>query len=84
MGNKTQQERVGYHDTLISLELRSWQRVKNSKPAKYSGTHLYSQHWGGRGWGISEFNHSLVYRRSFRIARAIQGNPGFKARLNYL
>ena len=36
---------------------------------------LYSQHLGGRGRRISEFEASLVYRVSSRIARAIQRNP---------
>jgi hypothetical protein len=31
---------------------------------------------GGRGRQISEFEASLVYRVSFRIARVIQRNPG--------
>jgi hypothetical protein len=30
---------------------------------------------GGRGRGISEFETSLVYRVSFRTARATQRNP---------
>jgi hypothetical protein len=30
---------------------------------------------GGRGWWISEFEASLVYRVSFRTARATQRNP---------
>jgi hypothetical protein len=30
---------------------------------------------GGRDWQISEFEASLVYRVSSRIARAIQRNP---------
>jgi hypothetical protein len=30
---------------------------------------------GGRGRRISEFEASLVYKVSFRIARAIQRNP---------
>jgi hypothetical protein len=30
---------------------------------------------GGRGRRISEFEASLVYRMSFRTARAIQRNP---------
>jgi hypothetical protein len=34
-----------------------------------------SQHSGGRGRQISEFEASLVYRVSFRTARAIQRNP---------
>jgi hypothetical protein len=41
------------------------------------GTHLYSQHLGGRvrGRRISEFEASLVYKVSSRTARAIQRNP---------
>ena len=38
------------------------------------GAHLYSQHLGGRGRRISEFEASLVYRVSSRTARAIQRN----------
>jgi hypothetical protein len=34
-----------------------------------------SQHLGGRGRWISEFEASLVYRVSSRTARAIQRNP---------
>jgi hypothetical protein len=30
---------------------------------------------GGRGWWISEFEASLIYRVSSRTARAIQRNP---------
>jgi hypothetical protein len=30
---------------------------------------------GGRGWWISEFEASLVYKVSSRIARATQRNP---------
>jgi hypothetical protein len=36
---------------------------------------LLSQHWGGRGRQISEFEASLVYRVSSRTARATQRNP---------
>jgi hypothetical protein len=39
------------------------------------GTRLESQHLGGRGRQISEFEASLVYRVSSRIARAAQRNP---------
>jgi hypothetical protein len=39
------------------------------------GTHLQSQHLGGRGRQISEFEASLVYRVSSRTARATQRNP---------
>jgi hypothetical protein len=42
------------------------------------GTHLYSQHLGGRGRQISEFEASLVYRVSSRTARAIQRIPVLK------
>jgi hypothetical protein len=43
--------------------------------ASGQGTHLESQHLGGRGRRISEFEASLVYRVSPRIARATQRNP---------
>jgi hypothetical protein len=39
------------------------------------GAHLKSQHLGGRGRWISEFEVSLVYRVSSRTARAIQSKP---------
>jgi hypothetical protein len=39
------------------------------------GTHLQSQHLGGRSRWISEFEASLVYRVSYRTARATQRNP---------
>jgi hypothetical protein len=39
------------------------------------GARLYSQHLGGRGRLISEFEASLVYRVSSRTARATQRNP---------
>ena len=39
------------------------------------GTCLYSQHLGDRGRQLSEFEVSLVYRVSFRVARAMQRNP---------
>jgi hypothetical protein len=32
-------------------------------------------HSGGRGWWISEFETSLVYKMSSRTAKAIQRNP---------
>jgi hypothetical protein len=38
--------------------------------------HVFNyQHLGGRGRQISEFEASLVYRVSFRTARATQRNP---------
>jgi hypothetical protein len=33
---------------------------------------------GGRGWQITEFEASLVYKVSSRIARATQRNPVLK------
>jgi hypothetical protein len=39
------------------------------------GSHLYSQHLGGRGRWISEFESSKVYRVSSRTVRATQRNP---------
>jgi hypothetical protein len=36
---------------------------------------IKSQHLGGRGRWISEFEASLVYKVSSRTARAIQRNP---------
>jgi hypothetical protein len=36
---------------------------------------MISQHSGGRGRKISEFEASLLYRVSSRTARAIQRNP---------
>ena len=50
--------------------------VRKKKPALgVSGVHLLSQHSGGRGRQISEFEASLVYRVSSRTARATQRNP---------
>jgi hypothetical protein len=40
--------------------------------------HLQSQHLGGRSRWISKFEASLVYRVSFRIARATQRNSVLK------
>jgi hypothetical protein len=39
------------------------------------GARLSSQHLGGRGRQISEFEASVVYKVSSRTARAIQRNP---------
>jgi hypothetical protein len=46
------------------------------------GAHLSSQHLGGRGRSISEFEASLVYSLSSRTARAIQRNPVSKNQKN--
>jgi hypothetical protein len=42
----------------------------------------YSEHLGGRGRWISEFEASLVYKVSSRTARAIQRNPVSKKTKN--
>jgi hypothetical protein len=47
----------------------SWWKTSNTMEGKQS------QHSGGRGRWISEFEASLVYRVSSRTARAIQRNP---------
>jgi hypothetical protein len=39
------------------------------------GARLYSQHLGGRGRRVSEFEASLVYRVSSRTARGTQRKP---------
>jgi hypothetical protein len=52
-------------------------RKETSKPGS-GGTHHYTQHLRGRGRQISEFEASLVYRVSSRIARATQRNPVLK------
>jgi hypothetical protein len=46
---------------------------RNQKPGS-GGTYHQSQHLGGRGRQISEFEASLVYKVSSRIARATQRN----------
>jgi hypothetical protein len=55
-----------------------WSQKKTSeediKPGS-GGTCLQSQHLGGKGRWISEFQASLVYRVSSRTARATQRNP---------
>jgi hypothetical protein len=48
---------------------------KHCWPAGRGGTCLYSQHLGGRGRQISEFEASLVYKVSSRTAKATQRNP---------
>jgi hypothetical protein len=49
--------------------------IKRLKQDRHGGACLESQHLGGRGRRISEFEASLVYRVSSRTARAIQRNP---------
>ena len=53
----------------------------DSEPSS-GGARLLSQHLGGRGWQISEFEDSLVCRVSSRIARATQRNPVSKNQKN--
>jgi hypothetical protein len=48
---------------------------RRKQPPGSGGTRLYSQHLGGRGKWISEFEASLVYRMSSRTARATRRNP---------
>jgi hypothetical protein len=56
--------------------------VKMAFLARRGGARLQSQHLGGRGRRISEFEASLVYQVSFRTARAIQRNPVSKKTKN--
>jgi hypothetical protein len=48
--------------------------IKKQSRAGHGGARLYSQHLGGRGRRISEFEASLVYRVSSRTVRATQRN----------
>jgi hypothetical protein len=52
--------------------------IRASNLAGSGGARLWSQHLGGRGRQISEFEASLVYKVSSRTARAIQRNPVLK------
>jgi hypothetical protein len=45
------------------------------------GTCLQSQHSGGRGRWVSEFEASLVYGANFGTARVTQGNPVLGVRI---
>jgi hypothetical protein len=47
----------------------------NRRGASVIDKHCETQHLGGRGRQISEFEASLVYRVSSRTARATQRNP---------
>jgi hypothetical protein len=49
--------------------------LENSALQDSGGAHLYSQHMGGKGRQISEFEVSLVYRVNSKTARTIQRNP---------
>jgi hypothetical protein len=57
--------------------LTGFELKRKYKPGS-GGTCLYSQHLGGRGRRISEFEASLVYRVSSRTVRATQRNPVLK------
>jgi hypothetical protein len=74
--------KTGYHESVImGLIGGSNQRPKIGRPLQNQkgrglepgsgGTCLYSQLLGGRGRLISEFEASLVYRVSSRIARGL-------------
>jgi hypothetical protein len=52
---------------------------RNLIDAGRGGAHLESQHLGGRGRRISEFEASLVYKVSSRTARATPRNPVSKS-----
>jgi hypothetical protein len=49
--------------------------LKESYKLASGGAHLSSQHLGGRGRWISEFEASLVYKVSSKTARATRRNP---------
>jgi hypothetical protein len=51
------------------------QGIRKLVEARRGGTRLESQHSGGRGRWIFEFEASLVYKVSSRTARATQRNP---------
>jgi mRNA-degrading endonuclease YafQ of YafQ-DinJ toxin-antitoxin module len=55
---------------------------KKKLKARRGGTHLKSQHLGGRDRHISEFEASLVYKVSSRTARFIKRNPVSKKQTN--
>jgi hypothetical protein len=54
------------------------------EPAGHGGAHHQSQHSGGRGRWISEFEASSVYKVSSRTARAIQRSPVLKNLNKYI
>jgi hypothetical protein len=62
------QETVAENQTLVLCK-------NNNYSADGGGAHLPSQHLGAKGWRISEFKASLIYRLSSRTARATQRNP---------
>ena len=60
-----------------SSDHQSWvksHKLRTTEPSS-GGTRLYSQHSGGRGRRISEFEASLVYKVNSKTARATQRNP---------
>jgi hypothetical protein len=58
----------------------SWKTQRTQGLPGGGGARLWSQHLGGRGRRITEFQASLVYRVSSRTARATQRNPVSKNR----
>jgi hypothetical protein len=50
----------------------SFSLIKTKHVAGRGGACLYSQHLGGKGRQISEFEASLVYKVSFRTTRATE------------
>jgi hypothetical protein len=66
---------------LIKLKfflLKKKKKKKKKRKLGGGGTRLQSQHLGGRGRQISEFEASVDYKVSSRTARAIQRNPASK------
>jgi hypothetical protein len=63
----------------LACQLHKWNapgiNASRNLRAGCGGSRLYSQHSGGRGRQISEFDDSLVYKVSSRTARATQRNP---------
>ena len=66
---------IGYPSTVSQSQLFLPSVLLPGAVPKNVLTGLYSQHLGGRGRWISEFQASLVCRVSSRTARATQRNP---------
>ena len=69
------------HITYIQQATKDY-KLQTKRRHKLGGSLLYSQHSGGRGRQISEFEASLVYKVSSRTAGAIQRNPVSKNKTN--
>jgi hypothetical protein len=61
--------------TAVRAHLPNHPFKTGSRRAEHGGPRLYSQHSGGRGRRISEFEANLTYRVSSRTAKATQRNP---------